>query len=47
MCVCVCVCDRVYSMQCELDHDNEVSCLDLNSAATKVVSGTVDGTYIL
>lgn len=30
-------------LQCELDHDNEVSCLDLNSAATKVVSGTVDG----
>ena len=30
-------------VQCELDHDNEVSCIDLNSDALKVASGTVDG----
>lgn len=30
-------------MQCELDHDNEVTCVDLDCDALKVASGTVDG----
>ncbi len=31
------------SLQCELDHDNEVCCVAIDSLATEVASGTVDG----
>jgi factor associated with neutral sphingomyelinase activation len=30
-------------LQCELDHDNEVTCIDLDCDALRVASGTVDG----
>ena len=30
-------------VQCELDHDNEVKCMDLNDDVSKVASGTIDG----
>jgi hypothetical protein len=30
-------------VQCELDHDNEVTCIDLDCDALRVASGTVDG----
>ena len=33
----------VVHMQCELDHDNEVTCVDLDCDALRVASGTVDG----
>ena len=34
-----------FHLQCELDHDNEVSCVDVDTSATRVASGTVDGGY--
>ena len=36
-----------YSLQCEFDHDSTVTCLDLDSAAMRVVSGTKDGKLIV
>ena len=30
-------------LQCEFDHDSTVTCLDLDSASMRVVSGTKDG----
>lgn len=30
-------------VQCELDHDNEVKCMDLDDDVSKVASGTIDG----
>lgn len=35
------------TLQCELDHDNEVCCVALSSLATEVASGTVDGLLFL
>lgn len=35
----------MFSWQCELDHDNEVTCVDLDSDGLKVASGTVDGEW--
>ncbi len=32
-------------LQCELDHDNEVSCVDIDPTVTTVASGTVDGEW--
>lgn len=31
--------------QCELDHDNEVTCVDLDREPLRVASGTVDGEH--
>ena len=33
----------VLHLQCEFDHDSIVTCLDLDSANMRVVSGTKDG----
>ena len=40
-------CARAIFLQCEFDHDSTVTCLDLDSASMRVVSGTKDGKSLL
>ena len=40
-----CAINSLFLPQSELDHDNEVSCIDLDCDALRVASGTVDGRH--